>query len=169
MDHTFFEMVELNRKPNQDHYELHQAWTQYNGIKVFLRAQNQVFNENVYYVQDIGKECVSFDLGAGIFKGNNSGAGALMLAVALGCTQIGLLGYDFKVVGDGKNVKTHCHDGYSKGTTRSLLRNLENFRLCIEGIGPKLLELGISVYNLNPDSALQCFEKKHWKEFLFEK
>jgi len=66
-------------------------------------------------------------------------------------------------------VKTHCHDGYSKGTTRSLLRNLENFRLCIEGIGPKLLELGISVYNLNPDSALQCFEKKHWKEFLFEK
>jgi len=165
MDHTFFEMVELNRKPSQDHYRLHQDWVRYDGIKVFMRAQRQVFNENVYYVNDLGKKAISFDLKEGIYKTNNSGGGALMLAVALGCTEIGLLGYDFKVVENGKTVTTHCHDGYDHGTIRSLLRNLENFRNCIEEIGPCLLKMGISVYNLNPDSALQCFEKISWKDF----
>jgi len=166
MDHTFFEMVELNRKPSQDHYELHQVWRQYHGIKVFMRAQRQVFNENVYYVSDLNQKGVSLDLESGIYKGNNSGCGALMLAVALGCTQIGLLGYDFKVKENGKQVKTHCHEGYDRGTMRSLLRNLENFRNCIEEMGPCLSKLGISVFNLNPDSALQCFEKISWKDFL---
>ena len=166
MDHTFFEMVELNRKPSQDHYELHREWSQYDGIKVFMRAQRQVFNENVYVVQDLGKKAVSLDLGVGIYKGNNSGCGALMLAVALGCTQIGLLGYDFKVIENGNAVKTHCHEGYDRGTIRSLLPNLENFRNCIEEIGPCLGAMGISVFNLNPDSALQCFEKRSWGGFL---
>lgn len=168
MDHTFFEMVELNRKPSQDHYELHQQWCQYSGIKVFLRTMRQQYNENVYCVSELGKKGISLDLSQGIFQGNNSGCGAIMLAVALGCKKIGLLGYDFKIQQDGAKVKTHWHDGYGKGTTRSLIRNLESFRDCIEEIGPCLPEMGVSVYNLNPDSGLRCFEKISLKDFFSE-
>jgi hypothetical protein len=121
-----------------------------------------VFNENVYYVPDLGRVGISFDLGMGIYKGNNSGCGALMLAVALGCTKIGLLGYDFKVQEDGK---THCHSGYRDTTINKFQGRLDNFRGCMEEIGPLISELNVLVYNLNPDSALQCFEKITWDEF----
>ena len=166
MDHTFFEMVELNRRPSQDHYELHKKWCEYHGIKLFLRTTRQRYNENVYYVSDLGKKGVSFNLQQGIYKGNNSGCGALMLAVALGCKRIGLLGYDFVIQQDGVKVKTHWHEGYDRGTIRSMLRNLENFRDCIEELGPCLPEMGVSVYNLNPDSGLRCFEKISMESFL---
>jgi hypothetical protein len=47
-----------------------------------------------------------------------------------------------------------------------MLRNLENFRDCIEELGPCLPEMGVSVYNLNPDSGLRCFEKISMESFL---
>jgi len=124
------------------------------------------FNENVYYVPELGKAGISFDLQQGIYQGNNSGCGALMLAVALGCKKIGLLGYDFQIQQNGARVQTHWHDGYDRGTIRNMVRNLEKFRDCIEELGPCILEAGVSVYNLNPDSGLRCFEKISLDSFL---
>jgi hypothetical protein len=89
-----------------------------------------------------------------------------MLAVALGCKKIGLLGYDFYIQQNGAKVKTHWHEGYGKVTMRSLVKNLDSFCKCIEEIGPSLDPLGVRVYNLNPDSGLRCFEKVSMESFL---
>ena len=164
MDYNFFDWVHYNVKPEQPHYQLHQDWLKYQGIKVFLRHDKaHVFAEGTYYIDEMKQKAISFDLDQGMYGGNNSGMGALMLAVALGCKKIGLLGYDFKMVGG----KTHFHEGY-KNSPRvdTFVSNLESYRACIDELGPKILELGVDVVNLSPISALKSFPKSDIKTFM---
>ena len=85
-----------------------------------------------------------------------------MLAIALGYSNIALLGYDLKI--NTEKNKTHWHDGYSHQTNinyekQKMFKFIKNFN----DISNMLTINGINIINLNPDSALKCFEKKDIK------
>jgi len=134
-------------------------WKKYNGLKVWLAfASGKGWEKGVYLVDRINKPKVSLDLRNGIWGGNNSGLGALMLAVALGANPIYLLGYDMKV--DRVNDVTHCHNYYKErqSTASTIGNRVSKFKEAIEAIAPEIFKV-TSVINLNPDSALECFPK----------
>jgi len=155
MDMRFYDMVTTG--------DLQQEWLDYTGAKLFLkRSVKSKFDSSVYVVANLDKKALSLDIGKGIWGGNNSGFGALMIACALGCKRVGLLGYDLKV----QKKETHWHEGYGFGRGRSFQSKLDKFKLCFEEFAPIMSKEGIMVINLNLDSALECFPKKDIKTFL---
>ena len=169
MDVRFYDMVTCNwnSTKNAKCKELHQQWLAYKGIKLFIkRSAKSKFDSSVYVVNNLSKKVLSLDLQKGIWGGNNSGFGALMLAVGLGAIRIGLLGYDLKVQKKQKGIETHWHGGYGLGRSESFQSKLDKFRMCFEEFAPTIAQQKISVVNLNPTSALECFPKEDIRTFL---
>ena len=163
MDYTFFDFLQYNSSKDPSDRKLQKAWRKYKGIKLFSRHDSTLrFCEGVYYVDELTQKQICFDLNQGIYCGNNSGVGALMLSVALGCKKIGLLGYDFKVIGK----QTHFHDGYKGQNLKTFVPNLEAFRKNLDELAETLKDLKISIVNLSSNSALQSYPKSSFKAFL---
>lgn len=89
----------------------------------------------------------------GLYTGRNSGYAAINLAVALGCKEIYLLGFDMHGE-DGKQA--HFHDGHP--ITKADDVYADKFLPHFDKLAPLLKERGIRVVNCAPDSALVCFE-----------
>jgi hypothetical protein len=87
-----------------------------------------------------------------ICDGNNSGYGALNLAVKLGAARIYLLGYDLH----SQPGQTHWHNGYIRSHNHTIYKKLMKY---FESSVPILGKLNIEVWNANPGSHLQCFRK----------
>jgi hypothetical protein len=165
MDQRFYDSVTYPNKKDPRSALLHNQWLKYTGIKVFLKYSGRwEFDPSVYIVHNIQKRVLSLDVEAGIFSGNNSGFGALMLAIALGSTQIYLLGCDMKV--DHVKKKTHFHDGYSHQRFEQLESVLPKFAKDFTSFAGVIYEQGIKVVNLNMDSALNCFPKEDIRNIL---
>lgn len=165
MDPKFYDMVSF---PNNDPTNpfIHNKWVEYHGIKVFL---NRRAFPNVYTVNPIDKKSISLDPSIGIYPGGNSAFGALMLAISFGCKRIGLLGLDMKV--DTVHQRTHHHEGYKgSGQIKDILasnqRKLNQFKGEFDEFAPMIKQIGVEVFNLNPDSDLHCFPKVQLKEFM---
>lgn len=170
MDKRFYDMVTFAQRPEWK--KLHEQWEAYKGIKLFVKQGVRYrYDESVYVVNWIQRKMLSFELAKGIHGGNNSGYGAIALAIALGAKRIGLLGYDLKIkkktkdVKPGKDVDTHWHEGYVFQSKRAYQPKLNKFRMCFEEFAPIIAERGIEVVNLNPDSALKCFPMEDIKTF----
>ncbi len=171
MDDRFYKMVTGAKKGyahNPKWEEIQKQWSAYRGIKLFLYHNVKCkFDENVYSVKKLANFRISFDLNIGIWGGNNSGFGALMLAIGLGATRIGLLGYDLKIQGKKSNPITHWHDGYAFDTSKqSFQRKLDKFKTCFDDFAKVIAKQGVKVVNLNLDSALECFSKEGIETFL---
>lgn len=164
MDYNFFDLMQYAAAaPEHKDHKYYASWLKYNGFKVFLRRDAKLhFAKEIYFVDALKEKVVSRDLVRGVWPGNNSGFGALTLAVALGCPKVGLLGFDFKIQG----TKTHFHDGYHSQRCDALVRNLEKFRKCLEDFADPLTKQGIEVVNLSPDSLLQKYPKSDIPTFL---
>jgi len=87
-----------------------------------------------------------------ISDGNNSGYGALNLAVKLGVSRIFLLGFDMH----SKEGATHWHSGYSRKHNHSIYKRVIGY---FESAVPVLKELGVEVWNACPESHLNSFKK----------
>lgn len=167
MDSVFYELV--NKAPKSYsgdpiQYKLHDDWIHYKGIKLFLRLNKEYkFDPSVFYIDRLVDKMVSYDLRRGIYPGNNSGLGAIMLAVALGAKRIGLLGFDmtFSIL----NRKTHHYDGYKNQNINKFQEKLNKFNNLICELAPLISAEGVEVYNLNPGSNLGCFKKITIEEF----
>jgi hypothetical protein len=165
MDQRFYDSIMYTNRADQESYEVHNAWLKYRGIKVFAKTSETVrFDPSVYVVNTVKQRCVSEVLSAGVYPGNNSGLGSLMLAIALGCKQIYMLGLDMKV--DEKKGKTHFHSGYKNQKIEHVATVLQSFKKDFELFAPVFPKVGIEVINLNPDSELNCFLKKDAREVL---
>jgi len=165
MDPRFYDMVTYASKRDPKYGDLHKRWLDYKGVKVFLRTSRKfTFDPSVYYVNALDKKAVSFDLSKGLYPGNNSGFFALMLATALGCKKIGLLGYSMRV--DEKRSKTHFHEGYLHQDIKNMQRKLDSFAKCFNEFAPSFKKIGIDIFNLCEDSKLSCFPKITIDEFL---
>jgi len=166
MDTRFYDMVTYGSMQDESIRKLRKKWGEYKGVKLFLRRSSKFrFDSSVYYVDALPEKALSFNLDKGIWPGNNSGFGALMLAIALGCKRIGLLGYDLKVI----TGRTHWHNGYPGQDVRSLQRKLDKFIMCFEEFADCIKSHNIEVVNLNPESKLECFPKGTLRSFLEKK
>jgi len=165
LDQRMYDNVTYPNRKDPKNVSLHQKWQKYTGIKIFVKYKGKwAFDPSVYVVNDIRRQVLSMDLAEGIYPGNNSGFGALMLAVALGANPIYLLGCDMKI--DHKKKKMHWHDGYSHQRFGSLEKTLPKFMKTFERFSSIIRKQGISVVNLNPDSALNCFPKEEISNIL---
>ncbi len=95
----------------------------------------------------------SIDLRPGyICHGNNSGYGAINLAMKLGAKRIYLLGYDMSSdVG-----ATHWHNGYARKHNHNIYKRLFAY---FEALKNMLPQLEVEVWNANPDSRLNVLQK----------
>jgi len=124
------------------------------------KLPEDIFIIPVYMNYSKGFKAFPTSMKDGIGHGNNSGYGALNLAVCLGVKRIFLLGFDMKC----NKAKTHWHDGYKKLMKPSILINYTGyFNHAAEEIKSKT---DVEVINLNPDSALDCFPKKDYRKVL---
>lgn len=104
--------------------------------------------KNYFY----GLHNFTFSMQEGIGHGDNSGYAALNLAVCLGANPIYLLGFDCK----HENGKSHWHGGHVlKQEAERAGKWVKRFNVAAEKLAPT----NFRVVNLNPDSALECFEK----------
>ena len=126
-----------------------EAWRNFAGQKVFLNLLGRKFND-VYSVRTAGPTGLSNSLRKGIYHGNNSGVGAVGLAVCLGANPVYLLGIDCKFQGG----KSHYHGGYPGKMPESVFKSYtQNF----ERMNRFIRKTQFRVVNLNPESALRCF------------
>jgi hypothetical protein len=131
----------------------------FKGLKIWLEVSNNSYHHGIYYVVGLPTDGFPHSLKAGIYHGNHSGYGALQLALVLGADPIYLLGYDMKHQGKA----THFHSGYP---SRQGAHTLLSFKSGLERLAPMIRKAGRKVINLNPDSALKCFEFGNLNEVL---
>jgi hypothetical protein len=105
-----------------------------------------------------------------LMHGMNTGYRAINLAVHFGAARIVLLGYDMQRIEhapDGtqlksKDIKEHWH-GDHPVPSRSVYKV---FRKCFDTIVEPLNQLGVSVINCTPSTALECFPKGNLRDVL---
>jgi len=160
MDSSFYKWIHndgLGKGIKKKYYE-------FKGYKVHLDIMIRNY-PGVYTIAKIDETGVSMSLRKGIFHGNNSGFGALNVAVCLGANPIYLLGFDMRHVKDNGRMRSHYHDGYpSRQPAGVLLNFINNFAK----IAPLLRAKKIRVVNLCPSSAMRCFPKQNINEVLNE-
>ena len=154
MDSDFYDALREGRLDKHSNEKLWDKWLSYKGTRIFLTPlEIKKFGDEVYLVRRVIDFKIIRELDDGIYGGTNSATGALMLAIALGCTQIYLLGYDMKV-----KTQSHWHGGYPDRNLNDFSMKLYEYKTEIEKLCPMISQMGVSVINLNSDSALTCFE-----------
>jgi hypothetical protein len=149
MDRSFIDNI-MAGKLNKDGKDYRQAFEVFVGIKLWLDVSNYSYPPGIYSIPSAGEIGWTKSLGEGLYHGQNSGYGALNLAMVLGADPIYLLGYDCS---RGPAGEKNYHDGYPSGGNPDAL-NI--FRRAFEA-GAALLNGRPRIVNLNPQSALRCF------------
>lgn len=124
-------------------------------IKVAVDYTNACF-DGVYYVRSAGTKGVGMDID-NLYTGNNSGFGALNLALVLGAEPIYLLGFDYIPI-DGKY---HVTDDWGKIQDSEFQDLLDTFKQEFQVISE---HIDMKVINLSPKSTLKCWPKMRIEE-----
>ena len=155
MDIKFHDEVTKGKMDEFSKNKIHEKWNNFKGIKVMLCPVTPYpLDSNVHMIRRIEKkQYISLSIEEGIYAGNNSGFGALMLAIAMGANPIYLLGYDLRV-----EKQTHWHSGYPKQTYFDQREKVIRFREIFMETSLAIQGLGFKVVNLFRDSGINCFE-----------
>ncbi|MBM3210590.1 hypothetical protein FJZ33_00100 [Candidatus Poribacteria bacterium] len=138
--------------------EARKKFYDYKGYKSWLNVQAFPFPEDIYQIGIVHPADFNYtNYSGGIPPYNNSGLNALCLAVCLGANPIYLLGFDCK----GKDGRTaNFHSGYLDTNKEEIyLDFIRDFNYVSGQINGKT-----RVVNLNPDSAIKCFEFGEMKD-----
>lgn len=129
-------------------------WKTFHGMVITCHAdwlQNtsgvKVMNKEAGYGLTDHRDAIAFN--------QNSGAGAINLAVHFGARRIVLLGFDQKVDGNA----THYHSYYKRGVEKDPNWRYRKYILAFPFIAEHLERRGISVVNACPDSAITCWPR----------
>lgn len=95
-------------------------------------------------------------------KGNNSGSQVINLLANVRVKRMILLGYDMNM----KTGKSHWHNGHGLAMLPHIYTDL--FIPSIDSMAPGLKNLGIDVVNCSEGSALTCFRKQRFEDFITE-
>jgi hypothetical protein len=87
---------------------------------------------------------------------NSTYAATNLAAVHLGFKRIYLLGVDMKWGEKNNKATSHWHDGHKRIDAESTYKNMMKHWATITD---PLKEIGVEVWNANPNSALDCFPK----------
>jgi hypothetical protein len=129
-----------------------QAFEAFAGLKLWLDISGYVYPPGIYSLPSAGEIGWTRSLEQGLYHGQNSGYAALNLALILGANPIYLLGYD---CARGPAGEKNYHNGYPGHGNPDAM---DIFRRAFEAGAAMLAPGGPRVVNLNPKSALQCFE-----------
>ena len=167
MDSNFYRGIYDGFYDKQEGFRLVEKWLAYPGLRIFLTPMElNRYGKEVYLVKRTHKPGINrANLDDGIWGGENSAVGAINLAIALGANPIYLLGYDMHC-GD----KTHYHKGYvdqvASPTGQPTVaprdpvifnQQLQKYKAEVEENSKLWKEHNIAIFNLGPDSALECF------------
>jgi hypothetical protein len=129
-----------------------EQWNSLGAVKVIWRARPATPIDGFYTVEAAKDDAFNPSIRKGLPRMNNSGFGAVALAIALGCSEIYLLGFDMRGGGNGKQV--WWHDGYPSVQNSSVYVDMiEQFEQHAEAMKSRA-----RIINCNPDSTLTCFE-----------
>ena len=129
--------------------DIRQRFNQFKGFKVWIELGNNRM-DGVHYVHSYRLPEVTRRFRQGIYTGNNTGVGALMAAITLGCAPIYLLGID----GKHEGKRSHYHGGYPRP---QMAQSMKSFVNNFGYVAKPIKKAGIRVINLNPRSAVRCF------------
>jgi hypothetical protein len=146
LDNRFYRWIQRDEIPG-----IRAKFAAFPGLRVWLDLVNYRYGSDIFCVRGIGREGLSRSHEKGLYHSNNSGYCALQLAITLGASPIYLLGFDCKF----ENGKSHYHSGYP---VRSLSGSTIRFKDGFERLSSLMKKSQIRVINLNPASALRCFE-----------
>jgi hypothetical protein len=142
---------------------------QFHGLKVCC-ASNAARFAWVKYLQRDGRKPYGISSDSSKVSWNqNSGAAAISMCVHSGAKRIFLLGFDMKL---GAGNSQHWHTLYRDLRKVNGNRHLQNrlpFRRHLKGfplIAEDAKRMGVEIYNVCPDSAIESFPKVHIKEVL---
>jgi len=135
-----------------------QAWEAFEGFKVYLNLVGRKL-EDVYSIRSLGKTGVSNSIKKGLYHGNNSGVGAIGLAMCLKANPIYLLGFDCGFSGG----KSHYHGGYPAKMSENIFKG---FAHDFARLNKFIKRTRFRVVNLNPKSRLRCFPFSTIEEVL---
>jgi len=148
--------------------EARKKFTESKAYKTWLCTYNCKLPPEIYIVKvwknyGAGFRAFPETMRNGIGHGNNSGFGALNLAVCLGANPIYLLGFDMRYEVKGEEFRTHWHGGHPQPHRPNTVTGfIDYFRLP----AARAKELEINIINLCPGSALQCFPKMGREEIF---
>ena len=146
-DIGFFMDNKLYKRLHEPRYR--DAWDRFEGRMVFLDLVGRDYDD-CYHVRSLGRVGLSASIKHGLFHGNNSGVGALNLALCLRASPIYLLGYDMRHMGG----RAHFHDGYgaqpNERTVRGFVRDFERQEAYVRKLEARII-------NLNPASGLRMY------------
>jgi len=169
-------------KKTKDSVILQFKWRRYSGIKVLVKHQsrkvltveqhkamppgkprNYMIDGDYYFITEGTREKIYQNLENNeLYISSNVGLTAILLAVALGSSDIYLLGIDLK----NSNNRTHWHNGYRDQSPIKMESVYPIFWQDFRDMKPKFDKLNINITNCNPDSALNLFPKKKLEEVL---
>lgn len=159
VDGQMFGWVELGELGE----ESKRKFDEYDGYKVWM-ALHKMYPSDIYLIDPDEDEGYRIGSTKRLAYKNNSGYGAINLAVALGANPIYLIGFDMR--GDQRGKQKWWHSGYpvdyGEGIYESYIEELGNF-------APLLKESGFEVVNLNRKSALKCFPFGNFKAVVADK
>lgn len=95
-------------------------------------------------------------------RGNNSGAQVINLLANMKVNRMILLGYDMNM----KTGKSHWHDGHGLAMIPHIYSDM--FIPSVQSMSAGLKSLGIDVVNCSEGSALDCFRKQNFNDFMME-
>jgi hypothetical protein len=134
----------------------------FRGLKITCCIEPLKDSANLKFIgQDPKKRAGGISIDPRLIGWNkNTGAAAINLAVHTGVKKIILFGFDMKL---DPNQNQHWHKLYASPlsqTTSIFNKHLMGF----PQIKKDLDKLGIEVFNCNPDSAIECFQKVNFKD-----
>jgi len=137
-----------------------QELRKFKGYKVTTCIQSEEPDGSIQVVERGGRHGLSPSRTQ--INGNNSGYGAIDLAIKFGATRIILLGFDMKIVGGRHNY----HSGHRRAVGAGVYKDqfLPAFGTMAKAI--KKLELGVEIINCTQDSALDYFKTGLLEDYL---
>jgi hypothetical protein len=138
--------------------ERYAKWLAFKGLRVFLDLMGRKYDD-CYHIRSLGRVGLSTSFSKGLYHGNNSGVGALNLALVLRARPIYLLGYDMHF----EHGRSHFHSGYGvtarEQTARGFVRDFERMAKFMK-------DERAAIINLNPRSGLRMFRFGNVDEVL---
>jgi len=162
MDSDFYSALQDGRYDEISGEKLLDKWNSYRGTRVFLTPMDiRKFGDDVFLVRRNIDFRLNDTLGAGIFGGRNSGFGSILLARALGCRNIYLLGYDMQAL-----TTSHWHGGYPGRKLDDFNNKLNGYSQEMKEAFPYLQQDGVTITNLTPGSALKALNNSTLESVL---
>ena len=146
-DVAFFMDNKFYKRMHEPRYRA--AWDGFEGKRVFLDLIGRPYDD-CYHVRSLGRAGLSSSVASGLYHGNNSGVGALNLALCMKASPIYLLGYDCRHM----NGRAHFHDGYGPRSNENVVRG---FARDFERQARFVRRLNARIVNLNPASLLRAY------------